>query len=112
MEGVLEVVELARKLGVTLERSGDSIRYFPKSETPPAFVTLLKERKAELLTYLASNGPVCPNPLTPHSLHELPWECDRNACTCYRYFKTPRWCPGAPCRWVWPDNAKDSRRQS
>ena len=49
------IVRHARSLGVTLAVSGDRIRYAPKSQTPEAFVDLLRENKQELLGYLASS---------------------------------------------------------
>lgn len=104
---VEDVIQKANELGVTLSVSDIRIQYSPKSAAPPEFVELLRENKADLIRLLVQQGE-CFNPLTSHERHEHKWECNPYSCMCYRQFGFPRFCEGAPCRWIWPDGVPNT----
>ena len=99
-----KVLEQARTLGITLTRTGDRIRYAPKSKTPHDFVEQLRRHKTEVLDLL-SRAADCRNPHTLHATHAFPWECDPDSCYCFQEFGHPHLCEGVACRWIWPDGA-------
>lgn len=93
-----QVLARCSALGVQVEVAGDRLRLSPPSQVSPDLLEEVKAHKRELITYLSSG---CRNPLTPHSAHEHPWECNPYSCDCYRLFGKVWWCQGVPCRWVW-----------
>ena len=93
-----QVLARCSTLGVQVEVAGDRLRLSPSSQVPPDLLEQVKTYKPEIIVYLSFS---CPNPLTPHSTHEHPWEHDPNSCTCFRLFGKVFWCQGVPCRWAW-----------
>lgn len=111
---VVTLIEQIRQRGVELKVEGSKLRYYPQSAMTPELLALIRDYKQQVMVYLiyeqgestvlCNNPPYCHNPFTPHASHEFPWECDPNACHCYHKYGYPRFCSGAPCRWIWPKN--------
>ena len=123
------ILRRASQLGITVVLDHDRLRYNPREKAPADLVEAMRENKLEIIKLLGlknhdsigarplegeevaqdaikpSTG--CRNPITPHSSHELPWECHPNSCYCYQHFGYPKLCQGVPCRWVFPEY-KDS----
>jgi hypothetical protein len=109
-----ELIETVRRKGIELMVEGEKLRFYPQSAITPEMLDILRQNKQQIIVYLIrqqgglvslyNNPPECHNPFTPHSAHELPWECDPNTCHCYQVYGYPRLCQGVPCRWVWPQN--------
>ena len=99
----IEVIAQCRSLGAVLVSEGDNLRVRAAAPLPDYLRELLRVNKTQVgLVLKLCQRSVCSNPLTPHSTHEHPWECDPNSCTCFRLFGKVFWCQGVPCRWVWP----------
>jgi hypothetical protein len=106
----VEVIAQCRSLGAVLVSEGDTLRVTAPEPLPDYLRELLRVNKTQVgLVLQLCQRSVCANPLTPHSTHEHPWECDPNSCTCFRLFGKVFWCPGAPCRWVWPAQSSSLR---
>jgi hypothetical protein len=108
-----DILAKVKERGIELKVVKADISYHPKSAMPPELLQSLRQHKQELLVYLTheqdevaplyQNPPVCHNPFTPHSSHKNIWECELDSCYCYIHFGYPRFCSGAPCRWIWPN---------
>ena len=117
------ILQRARQLGVTVVLDHDRLRYNPREKAPAELVEAMRKHKEEIITLLGRETHIsideyplsediiqervrssvgCSNPITPHSTHELPWECDPDSCFCFKHFGYPRLCQGVPCRWVFP----------
>lgn len=111
---IIELLDNLKQSGIQLKIENGKLRFHPKSAMTPEMMELLRQYKQQILVYLIHergwveslylNPPECHNPFTPHSSHEHSWECDPNSCYCYQRFGYPRYCRGAPCRWIWPKN--------
>jgi len=109
----VEVIARCRALGAVLVVDGDALRVRAPAPLPDYLRESLRTNKTQLVLVLkVCQRSTCSNPLTPHSAHELPWECDPDSCYCWRTFLYPRICQGAPCRWVWPDGVPDLEPKS
>jgi len=100
----IDVIQRLRSVGVALTLEGNDLRARPASRIPDDLDVEIKRYLPDLIEYLRVDpfALECRNPITPHSDHEHPWECNPNECMCYRRYRRVMFCEGAPCRWVWP----------
>jgi len=116
---VTDLIEQLRQKGVALKVEGHKLRFYPQSAMTPELLAVLRDYKQQVMVYLIHeqrdspvlfhNPAYCHNPFTPHAAHELPWECDPDSCHCYHLYGYPRFCSGAPCRWIWPTNIPEEK---
>ena len=109
---VAQLISKAQALGASFEATRKGVTVRGSKPLPADLMVELRAIKGEIREKVLQ-GALCQNPLTPHHEHEYYWECRTDVCLCYRKFRYPRICQGAPCRWVWPDgvphNASDSK---
>ena len=73
----VEVIAQCRSLGAVLVSEGDTLRVTAPEPLPDYLRELLRVNKTQVgLVLQLCQRSVCANPLTPHSTHEHPWECD------------------------------------
>jgi hypothetical protein len=107
-----ELIHEINDHGIQLDIVDGKLRLSPRSAITPDLRQSVLKYKQQILVFLIrqqggtvipyNNPPTCHNPFTPHASHKLPWECDPKSCLCYQEFGYPRYCQGAPCRWIWP----------
>jgi hypothetical protein len=109
-----------QRYGVVVKAEGEWLYLQSRQSVPSEILEELRQHKDEIIECLYVgrkpdglprylNPPGCRNPFTPHTRHELPWECDPNSCYCFQQYGYPRFCQGAPCRWVWPEHTDEKK---
>jgi hypothetical protein len=100
----IDLIAQCRSMGAVLSVEGDSLLVTTPLPLNEDLRAAIRANKHDLLILVRlSQISGCSNPITAHEAHEYPWECDPNSCLCFRDYGYPRFCQGAPCRWVWPD---------
>ena len=108
----IDLIGECRRHGAVISIEGHGFVVRAQQPLPSDLREALRLKKEEVLACLAACQPECKNALTPHTTHQFHWECDPLSCACYQLYRYPRWCTGAPCRWVWPDGVPGPGRDS
>lgn len=99
----IDVLSECRRLGVRIALDGEDIVAQSRSALPEHVRQELRDNKDQVVLCLRACLPAtCNNPLTAHAAHQYSHECQTSSCGCFQNFGEPRWCEGAPCRWIWP----------